>query len=256
MTRRARLAAATLALALTGSLAACGGDDSGGSGPDTTITVLAAASLTGTFTELAEEFEQGHPGVKVELAFDSSATLAQQAVDGAPADVLATADTATMDSASSAIADGPTDFATNTMVLVVPADNPAGIGQFSDIANQGVSFVTCVDTAPCGKVAAALLTDNAITTPPVSLEVDVKSVLTKVSTDEADAGFVYATDAVAAGDQVTSFPIPHAKDEITTYPIATLDQSKNPDVAKEFMDLVLGSQGQKVLADAGFAPAP
>ena len=90
----------------------------------------------------------------------------------------------------------------------------------------------------------------------VSLEVDVKSVLTKVTTDEADAGFVYATDAVAAGDQVTSFPIPHAKDEITTYPIATLDQSKNPDVAKEFMDLVLGSQGQKVLADAGFAPAP
>ena len=256
MTRRTRLSAAVLALAVTGSLAACGGAGSGGGGQDTTITVLAAASLTETFTELAKEFEQDHPGVTVKLAFDSSATLAQQALDGAPADVLATADTATMESASDAIADGPTNFATNTMVLVVPADNPAGIGQFSDIADNGVSFVTCVDTAPCGKVAAALLKDNAITTPPVSLEVDVKSVLTKVTTDEADAGFVYATDAVAAGDQVTSFEIPHAKDEVTTYPIATLDQSKSPDLAKQFMDLVLGAQGQKLLSDAGFAPAP
>lgn len=253
MNRRTRLLAAGLALPLAGSLAACGGgDDSSGA----TITVLAASSLTGTFTDLARQFEKDHPGVKVKLAFDSSATLAQQALGGAPADVLATADTTTMDSAKDAIAHGPTSFATNTMVLVVPADNPAGIGQFSDIANKGVSFVSCVETAPCGKVAAALLDDNAITTPPVSLEVDVRSVLTTVTTDEADAGFVYATDALAAGDAVTSFDIPHARDEITTYPIATLKQSKQADVAQAFMDLVLGPQGQKVLADAGFAPAP
>jgi molybdate transport system substrate-binding protein len=141
------------------------------------------------------------------------------------------------------------------MVLVVPRDNPAGIGQFSDIANQGVSFIACVQTAPCGKVAAALLDDNAITTPPVSLEVDVRSVLAKVTSDEADAGFVYATDAVAAGDQVTRFDIPHAGQEITTYPIATLTQAKNPELATQFMDLVLGSGGQRVLADAGFSPA-
>lgn len=254
MTRRTRLLAAALTLGLLGSLVGCGGDDQGSSGR--TITVLAAASLTGTFTDLAREFEKDHPGVQVRLAFDSSATLAQQAVDGAPADVLATADTTTMDSAREAVADGPTDFATNTMVLVVPADNPAGIGQFSDIANDGVSFITCVQTAPCGKVATALLRDNAITTPPVSLEVDVKSVLAKVTSDEADAGFVYSTDAVAAGDQVTSLAVPHARDEITTYPIATLDQSKNAGLAREFVDLVLGSQGQQVLADAGFSPAP
>jgi molybdate transport system substrate-binding protein len=256
MTRTpSRLLAAglTLTLALAGCLAACGGgDDADG----TTITVLAASSLTDTFTELAHHFEDDHPGVKVTLALDSSATLAQQALDGAPADVLATADTATMDSAADAVAEGPTDFATNTMVLVVPADNPAGIGQFSDIANNGVSFVTCVQTAPCGKVAAALLDDNAITTPAVSLEVDVKSVLAKVTSDEADAGFVYATDAVATGDEVTRFDIPHAAEETTTYPIATLDQSEHPDLAKEFMDLVLGSQGQQVLTDAGFSPAP
>jgi molybdate transport system substrate-binding protein len=217
--------------------------------------VLAASSLTGTFTDLAHAFEQDHPGVHVKLAFDSSATLAQQAVEGAPADVLATADDSTMDSAQDAVAEGPTDFATNTMVLVVPSDNPAGISQFSDVANKGVTFVVCVETAPCGRVAAALLDDNAITTPPVSLEVDVKSVLSKVTADEADAGFVYATDAVAAGDQVTIFDIPHAAEEITTYPIATLKQSEDADLARQFMDLVLGPQGQQVLADAGFSPA-
>jgi molybdate transport system substrate-binding protein len=258
MTRRTRLLAAGLTLSLAGSLAACGGGDQNGQGgtDGRTITVLAASSLTDSFSDLAHEFEKEHPGVSVKLAFDSSATLAQQALDGAPADVLATADTATMDTAADAVADGPTDFATNTMVLVVPRDNPAGIGRFSDIANQGVSFITCVQTAPCGKVAAALLDDNAITTPPVSLEVDVRSVLAKVTSDEADAGLVYATDATAAGDQVTSFDIPHAGEEITTYPIATLTQSKNPDLAKQFMDLVLGSAGQRGLADAGFSPAP
>ena len=255
MTRRTRLVRTALVLALTSTVAACGGGGDGSS-DGRTITVLAASSLTGPFTDLKTQFEKDHPGATVKLAFDSSATLAQQAVGGAPADVLATADTSTMDSAKDAIADGPTDFATNTVVLVVPSDNPAKIGQFSDIANGGVSFITCVETAPCGKVAAALLHDNAITTPPVSLEVDVKSVLAKVTSDEADAGFVYASDAVAAGDQVTSFDIPHAQQEITTYPIATLDQSKDADLAKQFMDLVLGSQGQKVLADAGFSPAP
>ena len=250
-----RLVRTALVLALTSTLAACGGGGDGSS-DGRTITVLAASSLTGPFTDLKAQFEKDHPGTTVKLAFDSSATLAQQAVGGAPADVLATADTSTMDSAKEAIAHGPTDFATNTMVLVVPSDNPATIGQFSDIANDGVSFITCVETAPCGKVAAALLHDNAITTPPVSLEVDVKSVLAKVTSDEADAGFVYASDAVAAGDQVTSFDIPHAQEEITTYPIATLDQSKDADLAQQFMDLVLGSQGQQVLADAGFSPAP
>ena len=253
MTRRTRLLAAGLTVSLAGVLAGCGGGDSGGG---RTITVLAASSLTGTFTDLAHTFEKDHPGVTVKLAFDSSATLAQQALDGAPADVLATADTATMDSAADAVAEGPTDFATNSMVLVVPRDNPAGIGRFSDIANKGVSFIACVETAPCGKVAAALLQDNAITTPPVSLEVDVKSVLAKVTTDEADAGLVYASDAVAAGDQVTSFDIPHAGEEITTYPIATLKQSTNADLAREFMQLVVGSDGRQVLADAGFSPAP
>lgn len=256
MSRRTRMLAAGLALTLAGALAGCGdGERGAGSADGGTITVLAAASLSGTFTDLAHEFEQDHPGVEVKLAFDSSATLAQQALEGAPADVLATADTETMDSASGAIDNGPSDFATNQMVLVVPADNPADLHDFPDVANGGVTFITCVETAPCGKVAVALLEDNAITTPPASREVDVKSVLAKVTSDEADAGFVYRTDAVAAGADVRTIRIPHAAEETTTYPIATLEQSGHPGLAREFMDLVTGAQGQRVLADAGFDPA-
>ncbi|MCW2792730.1 MAG: modA [Nocardioides sp.] len=242
---------ATLAaLSLLLPLAACGGDDE--SSQDRTITVLAAASLTGTFTDLADRFERDHPGVTVKLAFDSSATLAQQAVDGAPADVLATADTATMDSAEPALDGDPEVFATNTMVLVTPADNPAGISGFDDLDRGDVTYVACVDTAPCGKVAAALFADNDLTTHPASLEVDVKAVLAKVTSDEADAGFVYATDAVAAGGDVETLEIPHAADEITPYPIATLAQSEDGALAQEFVDLVTGTTGQQVLADAGF----
>ncbi len=243
-----------LALLVTAApLAACGHDDASGRGGDaTTITVLAAASLTGTFTELAHRFEADHPGTKVRLAFDSSATLAQQAVDGAPADVLATADTATMDGARSALAARPRDFATNMMVLVTPKDDPAHLSRFADLARGHADYVTCVETAPCGKVAAALLADNAVDAKPASLEVDVKAVLAKVTSGEADAGIVYRTDAVAAGDQVRPIAIPHAGEELTTYPVAPLEQSGHPALAAAFVHLVTSGTGRRVLADAGF----
>jgi molybdate transport system substrate-binding protein len=238
-----------LALALLLPLAACGG---GGGGDDTTITVLAAASLTETFTDLAADFEAAHDGVTVRLAFDSSATLAEQAVGGAPADVLATADSATMDSARDALAADPEVFATNTMVLVTPADNPAGITSYDDLAAGDVTYVVCVDTAPCGKVAASLIETTGLTAEPASLEVDVKSVLAKVTSGEADAGVVYATDAVAAGGDVQVFEIPGADDAVTSYPIAPLDQSTDADLAQQFVDLVLSAAGQQVVGDAGF----
>lgn len=243
--RRAAAAAAVLASAVA-PLTACGSKD------DKTITVLAASSLTGTFTDLAAQFEKDHPGVTVKLAFDSSATLAQQAAGGAPADVLATADTTTMDSAKSALSSTPQDFATNVMTLVTPSDNPRGITKFADLDSGGVAYVVCVDTAPCGKVAAALLEQDHITAKPASTEVDVKSVLAKVTEGEADAGIVYKTDAVSAGDTVTTVPIPGTSQQTTTYPIATLEQSKQSDLAKDFVDLVMSSHGQQVLQDAGF----
>src|SRR3954471_21523557 len=121
-----RWAAGTAAGLVLLTLASCGGDDG-----DTAITVLAASSLSGPFTRLGQEFEAQHPGVSVKFAFDSSATLAQQATQGAPADVLATADTDTMDSAKSAQASTPQVFATNVMVVVTPKDNPANIQSFS-----------------------------------------------------------------------------------------------------------------------------
>ena len=243
---RCSAAVAVIGVALA-TLSACDGGDG-----DTTITVLAASSLTGTFSELGEEFESQHPGVTVKFAFDSSATLAQQATQGAPADVLATADTTTMESATSAQASRPEAFATNVMVLASPASNPAHIQSFSDLDKPSVKFVACVPTAPCGKIGQALLDQDHITTPPVSQEVDVKSVLAKVTEGEADAGIVYATDAVAAGPQVTAIPIPGSAKQLTTYPIVALEQSEHPAMAQQFVDLVTGPAGQQVLRDAGF----
>jgi molybdate transport system substrate-binding protein len=219
---------------------------------DTTITVLAASSLTGTFTTLADQFEKDHPGVQVKLAFDSSATLAQQAVGGAPADVLATADTTTMASAKPVLAQAPKNFATNVMVLATPSNNPAGITRFSDLNSGSVKYVVCVASAPCGAVAQALLTQDGITAAPVSTEIDVKSVLARLTEGEADAGIVYTTDAVAAGSQVHAIAIPGSAKQVTTYPIATLTQSKQSTLAGQFVDLVLSNAGQKVLRDAGF----
>jgi len=245
LTQRRVLAGAALLCLLP--LTACGGSDD-----DTTLTVLAAASLTETFTELGHEFEQQHDGVTVKFAFDSSATLAQQATQGAPADVLATADQTTMDSAKSAQAETPQVFATNVMVLATPADNPAQIQKFSDLDKSSVKFVVCVPTAPCGKIGQALLEQNNITGKPVSQEVDVKSVLAKLTEGEADAGIVYTTDAVAAGDQVTTVAIPGTDQQTTTYPIVTLKQSDHEDLAQDFVDLVTGSTGQQILQKAGF----
>ncbi len=241
-----RLLAVLFALLALLPLSACGGSGK------TTITVLAASSLTGTFTQLGQEFESQHPDVTVKFAFDSSATLAQQAVGGAPADVLATADTTTMDGAKVVQAGTPKVFATNVMVLATPADDPAHLTSFADLDQGSVKYVVCVPTAPCGIVAQALLDQDHITARPVSTEVDVKSVLAKLTEGEADAGLVYTTDAIAAGSQVMHLPIPGAAKQTTTYPIVTLEQSNHADLAQQFVDLVTGSTGQQVLAQAGF----
>jgi len=173
----------------------------GGGADDQTLTVLAAASLTGTFTELAQTFEDEHPGVTVELVFGSSTTLAEQAADGAPGDVLATADEKSMTLAEdgNALGASPAAFVSNRLTLVTPPDNPARIDSLTDLDSPGVDYVVCADTAPCGAAAVAVLTDAGITAAPASQEVDVKAVLARVVQGEADAGLVYRTDAVAAG---------------------------------------------------------
>lgn len=245
-----------LALLACLTLAACTTGADGSS--QETLTVVAAASLTESFTELEKEFEADHRSVDVRLAFDSSATLAQQLIEGAPADVLATADERTMRSAVAAdVVDGPPDvFATNEMVLVVPAGNPAGIERFTDLDDGGVDYVTCAESAPCGAAARTLLEANGIGSAPKSLEVDVKAVLNKVVLDEADAGLVYATDARAAGDAVQSIPVPQSETAVNRYPIAVSTDSSHPDLAAKWIESVLSDRGQRLLRDNGFGPPP
>lgn len=243
----------TLALGLSLLLAGCGGGGGESADGEHTLTVLAAASLSETYEDLAERFEADNPGVSVDLVFESSAVLAQMTVEGAPGDVLATADERTMRDAEDGggVEGGATQFATNVLVLATPAGNDT-VTSFETIA-QG-DYVVCVPTAPCGAAAAALLEASGVTEPPVSEEVDVKAVLQKVVSDEADAGLVYRTDAVAAGSDVRSFEVPGAEDQPNTYWIGVTSEAADADLAQSWIDLVTGEEGQRVLAEAGFGP--
>ena len=228
-----------------------------GCGPSTEtaeeeLTVLAAASLTEPFGELADRFEQAHPQVRVATSFDSSATIATQVEAGAPADVVATADPRTMQMMARAVEE-PVTIARNELALVVPAGNPAAVSSLADL--QSVDFVACAPAAPCGALAADLLDEAGITRAPRSHEVDVKAVLTKVMLDEADAGLVYASDVVAAGDRVEQVPLPSGTDTATSYPMAVVSGSDAPDLAQEWVDLVLSREGQQVLSGAGLTAA-
>jgi molybdate transport system substrate-binding protein len=264
MTRARPVLVVALAIAVIG-LAGCAGTATAASSPPSgshdplsgTITVLAAASLTDTFTALGKRFEKAHPGVTVQESFGGSATLAQQVVQGAPADVFASAADAPMATVTAAgLASDPTTFATNVLELVVPKANPAGITKLSDLARPGVKTILCDPSQPCGAAARALLAATGVRITPVSLEQDVSSVLTKVELDEADAGLVYVTDARSAGDAVRAIPVPQASEVVNDYPIVVLRHAPNPRAATAFVAYVLGPIGAKALRDAGFGAAP
>jgi molybdate transport system substrate-binding protein len=246
MTARRALSTASAVLLLT-SLAACGGDDLDDGG---TLTVLAAASLTDVYEQLGKTFEDVQ-GVAVEFSFGSSTDLAEQAADGAPGDVLSTADETSMQIAEDAgVAGEVVTFATNVLVIVTPPDNPAGIQSLDDLADA--TWVRCADEVPCGRVAVGVLEANAITAEPASLEEDVRAALDKVTSGEADAGLVYATDAVAAGDDVTSIAIPGAQGQLTSYFAAPLEGAEDADLAQAWLDQLTSEAGQQALTDAGF----
>ncbi|WP_205471342.1 molybdate ABC transporter substrate-binding protein [Nocardioides sp. SYSU D00038] len=246
------------ALALGLALAAVGCGGAGGDEDGTTLTVYAAASLTDTFEQVADRFEAEHDGVEVELALGGSSELAAQLVEGAPADVFASADTPTMDRVVDAglTAGDPQPFASNTLQVAVPPGNPAGIGSLDDLGADGVRVVVCAPEVPCGAAARRVAEAAGVSLSPVSEEQKVTDVLAKVTTGEADAGLVYVTDVVAAGDAVDGIEVPEAAEVVNVYPVATLADSDDPDLARAFVDLLLGPTGQRVLADAGFAPAP
>jgi molybdate transport system substrate-binding protein len=240
---------ATLLLLLP--LAGCGGGDDEGDAGGGELTVLAAASLTDVYEDLAERFEEENDAT-VTFSFGSSTDLAEQAADGAPGDLLATADETSMQVAEDAEVTGEvTTFATNVMVIVTPPDNPAGIESLDDL--QGATWVRCADEVPCGRVALGVLEDNGVTAEPASLEEDVRATLDKVISGEADAGLVYASDAVAAGDDVATVEIPGAEKELTSYYVTTLAQSQDADLAEAWIDLLTSEAGRQALTDAGFS---
>lgn len=223
-------------------------------GESTTITVFAAASLQATFTRLGAQFETANPGTTVMFNFGGSSDLVAQLQDGASADVFAAADTVTMDKAVAAglLSARPAVFATNSMEIAVPPGNPAGVTSFVSLADPGIAVVVCAPQVPCGAATRTVEQNVGVALMPVSEENSVTHVLGKVISGEADAGVVYVSDVISAGDAVDGVPIPTADNATNDYPIGVLKGSTSADDAGEFQAYVLGPEGQQVLAEGGF----
>lgn len=253
MPRRAHrlLAAALVAAALVG--AACGSDSSPSS--TGTINVFAAASLTAAFGDIAEAFNVENPDAKVVFSFGGSSTLVTQIIEGAPADVFASADLANMTKLTDAndAKDDPAVFTTNRAEIIVAAGNPLGLTGVADLARTDLKVVQCAPEVPCGAYAQKIYDRVGITVTPKSLEENVKGVVTKVTLGEADAGIVYATDVTAAGDSASGVEIPVDQNVVAEYPIVVTRGARNASGAAAFVAFVLGPQGQAILASYGFA---
>ncbi len=240
--------------------------DSGGA-----LTVYAAASLTASYTKMGKDLEAAHPGLKIAFNFAGSQDLVSQLQQGAKADVLATASVKTM---AAAIKNGSIDgsstlFTQNRLTIVVPKDNPAGIKSAADLSKAGVKLVLAAVAVPVGQYAhdsickmgldektygakfAAKVASNI-----ASEEDNVKAVLAKVQTGEADAGIVYTTDVTAtAARDVKEFAIPAKVNVIAKYPIAAV-KGGNSALAQAFIGYVLGPDGQATLKSFHFEPKP
>lgn len=251
-------------LALLSLLAGCAGGTAaqapsagptGGAGRVTgTVTVLAAASLTETFTELAERFESEHPGTRVRLSFGASSELAAQVDQGAPADVFAAASPETMGLVvdAGAVRGSPEVFARNRLEIAVPPSNPGGVTGLADLAREELKIALCAPEVPCGAAAETVLRAAGVTPAPDTLEADVKATLTKVTLGEVDAALVYRTDVLAAGAAVRGIHFPEADRAVNDYPLAVLAGAPNLRAARAFAELVRSRAGRAVLAEAGF----
>jgi molybdate transport system substrate-binding protein len=233
-------------------LVACGGDS--GTSSDGEIVVFAAASLTGAFTEIGQAFTASTPATTVTFNFGSSSDLVTQISEGAPADVYAAADQANMTKLADAggTAGSPQVFATNDLQIVVEPGNPLGIEGVGDLARPGLIYVTCAPEVPIGGYAVQVLEAAGVAVAPASIEENVKGIVTKVTTGEADAGIVYRTDVIAAGADATGVDIPANFNVEATYPIVPVADTEEPDAAAAFVEFVLGEQGQQILGTYGF----
>jgi molybdate transport system substrate-binding protein len=260
---RMKLTAVLAAAAL--AAAACSGSDAGPStrtgspatpapGGGGQLVVLAAASLTESFGELEKEFEAAHPGVDVKISFGGSSALVQQITNGAPADVFASADQKNMDKLTQAgLNDGPPRvFAVNKLEIAVAPGNPKKIASFADLTKDGTSVVVCAAQVPCGAATKKVEDATGTQLKPVSEEQDVKSVLNKVTSGEADAGLVYVTDVNSAKGKVDGVNFPEADKALNDYPIVAVKDAPQAALAKQFVEFVLGDQGRAALTKVGF----
>lgn len=255
---RAALVTAIAALAL--GLTACGTSTTPASAPSTkagpsgTLVVDAAASLTESFQRLGERFHSEHPGVTVTFNFGGSSGLAAQIVSGAPVDVFASANPATMKTVTDAAVTSatPVVFVRNRLEIAVPPSNPGHITGLKDLADPAKTIALCAPEVPCGAAAVTVFKNAGLTAAPDTLEQDVKAALTKVQLGEVDAALVYRTDVTAAGSKVRGIPFPESGTAINDYLIAPLKGSGDERLARAFVAFVLGEHGKSVFAGAGF----
>lgn len=246
-----------LCVAAALALAGCGVEDGGQAAEADgelagTLTVFAAASLTDVFTDLGDQLESDHPGLDVQFNFAGSSALATQVAQGAPADVLASADEEQLATVADLGAGDPAVFAENTLVIAVPAGNPADVTGLADLADPGRTIALCAAEVPCGAAAARVFDAAGLIPAPDTLEQDVRAALTKVRLGEVDAALVYATDLAAAGSAVEGIDVPEAADVVNRYPLVVLEAAPNPPAAEAFADLVRSDAGRQALAAAGF----
>jgi molybdate transport system substrate-binding protein len=256
-----RWSALPLPLAAALVLAGCGADAPDAAAPSTsddaglsgTLTVFAAASLTDVFTALGDELTADNPDLDVTFNFAGSSALAQQIVQGAPADVFASANEAQMQVVvDEGLASDPTIVTSNVLQIAVPAGNPAGVTGLDDFTRGDLALALCAPEVPCGSATADVFEAAGITPEPDTYEEDVRGALTKVEIGEVDAALVYASDVVSAGDEVEGIEFPEAQDAVNRYPIAVLDDAPDRSAAEAFVALVESEEGQQALADAGF----
>lgn len=247
MRRRGLAALAAVAL-LVGGCGIFGGDDLEGE-----VLVSAAASLTDAFADIEAAFEEANPGVDVVLNLGASSALREQILEGAPADVFASANTSNMDQVVEAEeASDPEIFVTNVLQIAVPPGNPGGVTGLDDFAREELFIGLCEEAVPCGDFGRQAL-ENAGVTPSIDTNApDVRALLTLVEEAELDAGIVYVTDVTSTDGAVEGVDIPDEYNVVAEYPIVALTNAPNPDAAAAFVEFVLSDEGQAILAEYGF----
>lgn len=250
------LTGTVIALALLGAGCRPPSDPSTAGSASGTVTVSAAASLTGAFGAARTAFEAANPGTRVTINSGASSTLASQIISGAPVDVFASADRVNMTKVSDAglLTGPPVTFATNSLRIIVRKGNPSGLRTLADLTRPGLVYVTCSDDVPIGRYASRALHEAGVDVTPRSLEPDVRGIVAKVVAGEADAGIVYSTDVDATDGAATGIDIPAAQNVVVEYPIAVLADSTNRAAAQAWIDFVLSSNGRAILEQYGFGP--